>query len=306
VSWIESHTVLIRHRKVIELARELRIRKAHVIGHLHALWHAALEQSEDGDLSQWSDGLIAELSDYPGDAPQYVRLLQKYGFLDGRILHDWLDYAGRYLEAKYRTANPEKLRKIHLKHPKGGLKTDFSQTKVSPPNQPDLTIPTKPNKQQKTVAHTAAPIAVAADLPLKPTEQPGQAIAVADEQKAVAMPTPRVLAPNQMLVECIKLAYEKNTGYSYHATAKSYILAAKLVKECGYEQCLDKCRILYRMCQSKAQFFTRNGFADFSIETLSTHWPKILPDGVMSKSESELDAMMKYMQPDKVSEVQPC
>ena len=80
------------------------------MGHLHSLWHAALEQQEDGDLSSWSDEFIAQMADYPGDAPQFVRLLQKHDWLDGKVIHDWLDYAGKYLTAKYRTANPKKLR----------------------------------------------------------------------------------------------------------------------------------------------------------------------------------------------------
>jgi len=141
MAWIESHTVLMRHRKVIEMAKELRIRRSYVIGHLHALWHATLEQAEDGDLSQWSDELIAELADYNGDAPQFVQLLQKHGFLDGKLIHDWTEYAGRYLDSKYRTSNPKKLRDIYKKHggqTKAKKKSDFSQSKVSPPNLPNL------------------------------------------------------------------------------------------------------------------------------------------------------------------------
>jgi len=116
VAWIESHTVIMRHRKLLELATELRIRPAYAMGHLHSLWHAALEQQEDGDLSLWSDEFIAQMADFPGDAPQFVRLLQKHNWLEGKLLHDWLDYAGKYLTAKYRTANPKKLRQILLKH----------------------------------------------------------------------------------------------------------------------------------------------------------------------------------------------
>lgn len=123
--WIESHTVLLRHRKLIELAKDLRIKPVYALGHLHALWHAALEQQEDGDLSSWSDELIAELSGFDGSAPQYVSLLQLHGWLDGKVLHDWLDYAGKYLTAKYRTANPKKLRQILFKH-----KSVLSRTKV--------------------------------------------------------------------------------------------------------------------------------------------------------------------------------
>lgn len=101
MAWIESHTHTLRHRKVANLARELRIRRSYAMGHLHSLWHVALEQQEDGDLSSWSDEFIAESSDYSGDAPQFVQQLQRHGFLDGRLIHDWVDYAGKYLTSKY-------------------------------------------------------------------------------------------------------------------------------------------------------------------------------------------------------------
>lgn len=146
MAWTESHTVLIRHRKLVELAASLRIRPAHAMGHLHALWHAALEQQEDGDLSAWSDEFIAQASDFPGNAPQYVRLLQKHRWLDGKLIHDWLDYAGRYLDAKYKTSNPKRLAEIRAKHSREAidrLKSDYSQTTVGPPNStvPNLTVP---------------------------------------------------------------------------------------------------------------------------------------------------------------------
>jgi hypothetical protein len=144
VAWIESHTVLRNHRKIILLSRALRLNTAQTIGHLHLLWYAALEQQEDGDLSKWSDELIAELAGYTGDAPQFVRLLQELGWLDGKMIHDWMEYAGRYLETKYRTANPKKLKEINKNHrrTKVGLKSDFSRTPNLPnqQNQPYLTI----------------------------------------------------------------------------------------------------------------------------------------------------------------------
>ena len=114
--WIESHTVLLRHRKVIELAKDLRLKPVYVLGHLHALWHAALEQQEDGDLSSWSDDLIAETACYQGSAPEFVSLLQQHGWLDGKLLHDWLDYAGRFLIAKYHYTNRLKLKTIWIKY----------------------------------------------------------------------------------------------------------------------------------------------------------------------------------------------
>ncbi len=119
MAWIESHTVLMRHRKVAHLAQRLRLRRSYVIGHLHSLWHAALEQQDDGDLTGWSDEFIAESSDFPCsgcDAPQWVRLLQETGWLDGKLLHDWTDYAGRFLMMRYGSSNRDRLVAIWLKH----------------------------------------------------------------------------------------------------------------------------------------------------------------------------------------------
>lgn len=150
--WIESHTVLSRHRKLAELARALRLRRAHAMGHLHALWHAALEQQEDGDLSSWSDEFIAEQSDFPGDAPQYVRLLQEHGFLDGRLLHDWLDYAGRYLIKRYGSKRKDRLFEIWAKHGRvygedpEGAKGDQGETKRRPKRDPKETLPNQPHQ----------------------------------------------------------------------------------------------------------------------------------------------------------------
>lgn len=143
MAWIESHTVLMRHRKLIGLARALAIRRSYALGHLTALWHTTLEQQEDGDLTTWSDDMIAEAADFPGDSALWVTMLQKHGFLDGRFIHDWPDYARRYVELRYRTANPGKLAQIRGKWGK----TDYRQSKDSPPNNtiPNQTEPTLPN-----------------------------------------------------------------------------------------------------------------------------------------------------------------
>jgi len=116
--WIKSHTVLLRHRKVVELAKDLRLKPVYAMGHLHALWHAAIEQQEDGDLSSWSDDLIAQASHYCGSAPQYVSLLQEHGWLDGKLLHDWLDYSGAYLQSKYHNTSRGYLKEVWAKHGK--------------------------------------------------------------------------------------------------------------------------------------------------------------------------------------------
>lgn len=145
MAWIESHTVLLRHRKIIQVSADLSIPPVHLIGHLHALWHAVLEQQEDGDLTDWPNVMIAQAASYPGDADLFVCTLQARNLLDGKIVHDWLDYAGRYLTGKYRTSNPRKLKQIYTLH-KTVYKSASSQSKVrlktdNLPNPPNLTKP---------------------------------------------------------------------------------------------------------------------------------------------------------------------
>lgn len=135
MAWIESHTVLRNHRKVLMLSRSLKITMAQTIGHLHLLWHAALDQQEDGDLTKWPDELIAELAGYDGDPAEFVGLLQENGWLDGKVIHDWWEYAGRYLQSKYGKV-PDKWKEIKSKL------TALNQQSTSRiphiPNQPNL------------------------------------------------------------------------------------------------------------------------------------------------------------------------
>lgn len=171
MAWLESHTVLIRHRKLIDLSKQLRLKPVHVLGHLHVLWHAALEQREDGDLSSWSDDFIAASACFTGSSPQFVSLLESTGWLnEGRLIHDWLDYAGRYLESRYRTSNPSRLREIWKKHGRSWdgddgrkRKPDRSQTKdglksayITKPNQPTSKARSASDKLKERLACESA------------------------------------------------------------------------------------------------------------------------------------------------------
>lgn len=144
--WIESHTVLLRHRKVIELAADLKIRKAYAMGHLHALWHSAIEQQENGDLSAWSDAMIANAADYSGDPKRLVHSLKRRGWLErNRRLHDWWDYAGPFLRSKYKR-NPEKWERVR----------SLYVTVTSPSNRPHRTEPNLTNTDRTGMADLSA------------------------------------------------------------------------------------------------------------------------------------------------------
>lgn len=117
MAWIESHTQTKRHRKVVAIARELRLKTVWMMGHLHSLWHTVLEQQEDGDLSSWDDDMIAHAAEYSGDATKFVQLLRKHKLLDdANTIHDWLDYAGLYLTRKYAGRYRDRLVTIWAKH----------------------------------------------------------------------------------------------------------------------------------------------------------------------------------------------
>lgn len=133
MAWIESHTVLIRHRKLTSTAHALRLKPVYLLGHLHALWHTVLEQQEDGDLSSWDDDSIANAACYGDSAAKFVSLLLSHKWLDdARTIHDWLDYAGLYLIRKYAKRNKPRLAEIWAKH--GKVYGQSSQKSQEPSN----------------------------------------------------------------------------------------------------------------------------------------------------------------------------
>lgn len=159
--WIESHSVLIRHRKLKEFARFLAVKPVIALGHIHCLWHTAIEQAEDGDLSQWSDELIADAAQWEGDPKEFLSASLRAKFIDDdRRIHDWLDYVGRYLISKYKTSGQDKLREIWAKYGKKYgkefLSTSESPTLGVPPTLPTLpTLPNQPTEPDQRIADTA-------------------------------------------------------------------------------------------------------------------------------------------------------
>lgn len=171
MAWIESHTVLARHRKCLELAFDLNVKVVQVLGHLHALWHTVLEQQEDGDLSRWSDAMIAQAALWEGEATEFVTRLREREWIDGHLVHDWIDYVGPYLIKKYSSGNVDRLKEIWLKHgykygkgqgkfakQKASKKRVESERKVSipfpslpNPSEPNLTIPNQPKEEEENI-----------------------------------------------------------------------------------------------------------------------------------------------------------
>jgi len=114
MAWIEVHQTLVRHRKTLRLAKELRINRHRAIGLIIDLWCWSIDNAPDGDLSRLTPSEISAALAWTGNAPSFLRSLRASGFLDADDhLHDWDEYAGRLIDK--RNENAARMREIRTK-----------------------------------------------------------------------------------------------------------------------------------------------------------------------------------------------
>lgn len=142
--WIESHTDLATHPKLFVLSRTLSVPIPYAVGTLHLLWYFTLKYSwRDGDLTRFDDVAIAQASGWDKEPKVLIEALQNAGFLDGKKVHDWLDFAGRLVKDRIRYLKANKVRTSSVRHPYA--KRTSSVANLTLPNH---TIP----NQQKTLS----------------------------------------------------------------------------------------------------------------------------------------------------------
>lgn len=98
MAWIESHTELATHPKLVELCFCLGIKKHEAIGHLHLLWYFTLNYAwENGDLRRFTARTICEAAGWDKDPDTFINSLRSCGWLekDSLQIHDWMSYAGK-------------------------------------------------------------------------------------------------------------------------------------------------------------------------------------------------------------------
>jgi len=103
MAWIESHDDIWEHHKLDKFCELLGVDDVSAVGHLHSLWHFVLRNAwRDADLEQWGDRGIEKAARWRGEPGKMVSALRDSEFLDGFVVHDWMDRAGRLVADRLR------------------------------------------------------------------------------------------------------------------------------------------------------------------------------------------------------------
>lgn len=103
IPWIMVYTNLLTHPKTGRLVDTLGLKSPGVepeclaAGMLLSLWTWAAQNAYHGDLSACSDRMIAKACRWQKDPKALVKALQDCGWMDGKVLHDWEEYAELYI-----------------------------------------------------------------------------------------------------------------------------------------------------------------------------------------------------------------
>jgi hypothetical protein len=134
VAWIEVHQELQNHPKVLMLRKISGLPLDTTLGRVLQLWLWGLAYASDGDLRKYDPGVVEEACNIP------IATLFQVGLIDRRPylrLHDWWDYAGKFLKIKFKNY-PEKWMRIEeLYKTKQAIPKNPLRTLTNQPNQPN-------------------------------------------------------------------------------------------------------------------------------------------------------------------------
>lgn len=116
MAWLESHQALERHPKVLQLASMMGWSLDETLGKLHRFWWWCLEYAPTGDLRQVDPIVIAGGIGLTGDvAHKFMPSMLNAHLICSCArskkpfrVHDWIEYAGRYLRDTKFKRTPEK------------------------------------------------------------------------------------------------------------------------------------------------------------------------------------------------------
>lgn len=259
MAWLKIETSLREHPKVLMVANLTKKSINEVLGAITNLWLWSLEYAEEGNLEKHK-GAIEQLTGIDSE------VWKASGFLDDSPLriHDWWDYVGPYFTSKYKN-NKAKLNKFKHLHKK-------KRTGVH------------------TGVHTGIPsvsnLSIVSSLSSSKDNYLSQEVISNEVSKK---------SPQTEFVEKFKKAYESMTGQPFKMEKKHFVIAATLIKDHGLEAVEQKVGILGFMCRDKTAWFTRDGWADFTIEKLSSKWNSIIPQSTMTEEDKSKQRMAELL-----------
>jgi len=184
-----SHAELAQHPKTRKLARLLGVSIPTALGHLHLLWHFALNYAPDGNLARFDNDELADGCMWEGDSDLLVRSLWAAGWTEvpeaegGPILHQWEEYGGKVLKQKESNAErQQQYRERQKTSPRPSRNTRVTPTKNAPNAPVTVTSPShnaleenrleEKREEEKRVSEAARPAPRTAPKPPTPLVNP--------------------------------------------------------------------------------------------------------------------------------------
>jgi len=149
--WIELHQTLPTNKKTMRLCNLLNISKPHAIGCMCLLWLWAIDNAPDGDLSQFSDKEISDVSEWKKKPDVFASALIDSGFLDAdKHIHDWYNYAGKLIDRREIQREQSRIRQQRRRDKinsvpvtNADVTRDKRDENVTVTNTPYLTVPNR-------------------------------------------------------------------------------------------------------------------------------------------------------------------
>jgi hypothetical protein len=131
MAWVESHQEIGTHPKTKKAARLAGVSVPTMVGHLHLVWHWALDFAQEVDISAIDPWILEDAALWGGAEGVLYEALQGAGFIDHdgetRTLHDWYEYAGKLIEQRKADRERKRRKSGGNPEPQPGIPTDIRQ-----------------------------------------------------------------------------------------------------------------------------------------------------------------------------------
>lgn len=256
---IEIDSSLIYHAKTEVLMTRVGCNRLEAVGHLVFLWTWCGDHSTGGVLPKMSDSEIAAACQYfKPTAKGFVDALVEAGFLDrvpgALAVHDWREWLPAAAKKKIK-------RRTNVRT--NGSQMSGQTAAADDTTGESLSLPSsKPLEETKTTTETSKP-------------------------------SVKAKSPHVEYVDRFKAFYELKVGRPFKYGRAQFVLAAKLIKDHGAEELIARTMILAKMCADRSMWFTKNGWADFSIEKLSNQWNSIIGEAIVDEKAELHEGLRK-------------